>query len=145
MKEEVILRNWRQKGIFFSWAIPFSTKSILKDKDNVHKHTISCDTIQTVMEDTELYDITNLKAVIIYIGGNDSAGKGNLGQFENDYGQFISTIKSRKPGIQLVLCKLASSGDTDITVVNHIIERLSVCHLVDQYRAFFDRQGKFLM
>ena len=117
-------------------------------KDNIHKHAVSGATLPTLIKDIDLYDLFNFETIIGYVGGNDSAKKVELGLFEQQYEQLITTVKSRNPSIRLVLCKLAPRGDTDVTFVNRIIERLSVCYncdLVDQYRAFFDGPGKIIM
>ena len=117
-------------------------------KDNIHKYAVSGATLPTLIKDIDLYDLLNFETIIVYVGGNDSARKVDLGLFEQQYEQLITSVKSRNPSIRLVLCKLAPRGDTDVTFVKRIIERLSVCYncdLVDQYRAFFDGQGKLIM
>ncbi|MEW8545039.1 MAG: SGNH/GDSL hydrolase family protein [Candidatus Thiodiazotropha sp.] len=122
-----------------------STKGL---KDNIHKHAIPGATLPTLIKDIDLYDLMNFESIIVYIGGNDSAGNVDLGLFEHKYEQLITTVKSRNPSIRLVLCNLAPRGDTDVTFVNKIIERLSFrynCDLVDEYRAFFDGKGKLIM
>lgn len=116
--------------------------------DTVHKHSVSGATLQTLIRDIELYDIMNFETVIIYIGGNDLSGNSGADLIEESYEQLIAMIQSRNSQARIVLCKLAPRGDADVTVVNRIIERLSVrlsVDFVDNYQAFFDRQGKLIM
>ena len=117
-------------------------------KNNVHKHSVSGATLPTIINDKELFDLKIFDTIVVYIGGNDSARNVDLGLIEEKYEQLISILKSANPNIRLVLCKIAPRGDTDVTFVNAIIERLSVrhsCEIVDQYRAFFDRHGELIL
>lgn len=56
-----------------------NTKGLI---DTVHKHSVSGATVQTLIRDIELYDVTNFKTFFIYIGGNDLSGNSDAGLIE---------------------------------------------------------------
>ena len=116
-------------------------------KNNVHKNSVSGATLPTIINYIELFDLKIFDTIVVYIG--ESARLVDLGLIVEKYEQLISILKkSANPNIRLVLCKIAPRGDTDVTFVKAIIERLLVrhsCEIVDQYRAFFDRHGELIL
>lgn len=115
---------------------------------NVHKHSVSGATVETLMKDIQLYDIEQFDSIVLYIGGNDLSRSTEHDLIEEQYDQLIAIIKSRNPNCKLILSNLAPRGDVDVNIINEMIERLALhhnCDIVDNYRAFFDKHGKLLL
>ena len=64
-------------------------------KNNVHKHSVSGATIQTLITDIDMYDLTQFDTIALYIGGNDLSRKRDPELIEEEYDQLIALIKSR--------------------------------------------------
>ena len=117
-------------------------------KNNLHKHSVSGATINTLIRDIEMYDLTQFHTVILYIGGNDLSRTTDFELIEEKYDQLIALIKAGNEECKIILSKIAPRGDVDVNPINMIVERLSVHHkteIVDCYRAFHDQNGKLLM
>ena len=111
-------------------------------------NSVSGATLPILLKDIELYDLSNFGTFIIYVGGNDLTYTSDYGRIEEYYEQLITTIRSKNTGAYILLNKLAPRGDVDVTIINHMIERISLrfnVDYVDNYRAFFDRQGSQIM
>ena len=116
--------------------------------DNVHKHSVPGATLPILLKDIDLYDVSNFGSFIIYVGGNDLSETSDYDRIEEFYEQLITSIKFKNSDAHIILSKLAPRGDVDVTIVNRMIERLSLRYnldFVDNYRAFFDRQGSLIM
>lgn len=117
-------------------------------KNNVHKHSVSGATINTLIKDIGMYDLTQFHTVILYVGGNDISKTRDIELIEEKYDQLIALIKAGNEHCKVILNKVAPRGDVDVNPLNMIIERLSSHHnteCVDSYSAFHDQNGKLLM
>ena len=117
-------------------------------KNNVHKHSVSGATVNTLIRDIEMYDLTQFDTVIVYIGGNDLSRTRDIELIEEKYDQLIALIKTRNNQCKVILSKIAPREDVDVNLINLIVERLVNHHkieYVDAYNAFHDRNGKLLL
>ena len=113
-------------------------------RPNVHKHAIPGATIQTLMAELRLYNMKNFECVFVYVGGNDIANETDLELIEETYDQLIVQLKASNPTIRVLVSKVAPRGDTDVSPLNAIIERIASHHdidAVDIFRAFHDQNG----
>lgn len=112
-------------------------------KDKVYKHGISGATIDTLLQEIEVYDLQNFSHIILYIGGNNASNKTDCEYFEEKYDQLIYFIKERNKDCKIVLVNSCPRGDTDVSQINEAISGLADQHeimLVDAYKAFFNKK-----
>jgi len=117
-------------------------------KYNVHKHAIAGATIKTLMNEVQLFDLSRFDTIIVYVGGNDIANHQDVELIEEQYDQFVATLRASNPNIRVVLSKVAPRGDVDVSPLNCVIERLCTHHkleAVDIFRAFHDKNGMICM
>ena len=113
-------------------------------KDTVHKHAVPGATIKTLTTDMKLFNMKMFDKVIVYVGGNDIANNMDIELIEENYDQLITQMKSSNPDVKVYLSKIAPRGDTDVSPVNAIVDRLSFDHsidVVDMFSAFHDKNG----
>ena len=80
--------------------------------------------------------------VIVYVGGNDIANNMDIELIEENYDQLVNQMKSSNPDVKIYLSKIAPRGDTDVSPVNAIVDRLSFDHsvdIIDIFGAFHDK------
>lgn len=102
---------------------PINTKGLVR---GTHKHARGGATINDIANDIGLYDLTAFETIIISVGGNDSARKTNSEQFVESYDKLISLIKTSNPQSTVYVCKVAPRGDTDVSIINDCIEKLTL-------------------
>ena len=113
--------------------------------ERVYVQGISGAKIQSLVNEIEVYDLSQFSHTVIYVGGND-ANKTDSKQFEDLYSQLLTHIK-QKSECKVVLVNSCPRGDVDTTAVNSIIRRLSSQYetdLVDAYKAFHDKSFKLI-
>lgn len=111
---------------------------------NIHKHAIPGATVKTLMTDLRLFNMKNFESVFLYIGGNDAANGTDIELIEEMYDQLIVQLQSSNPNLKIYISKVAPRGDTDVSSLNTLIERLSAHHeieIVDIFAAFHDKNG----
>ena len=114
---------------------------------NVHKHSVSGATLENLMTDIDLYDISQLDSIILYIGRNDINGSKEHSTIAEQYDKLVAIIRSRNPNCKVLLSKIAPRGYVNVKMINDIIERVAIhhkCDIVDNYRAFFDKHGQLI-
>ena len=114
--------------------------------DNVYKHGISGATIQTILNEVKMYDLTQFSHIVIYVGGNNASNKTDTKQFEELYKQVLAHIR-QKSDCKIILVNSCPRNDADTTAVNSVIRRLSQeygTELVDAYKAFHDKNYKLI-
>ena len=114
-------------------------------KEKVYKHGISGATIDTLIEEIEMYDLQNFSHIILNVGGNNASNKTDCEYFEEKYDQLICFIKEKKKDCKIVLVNSCPRGDADVSQINEIISELADQHeimLVDAYKAFFNKKGQ---
>ena len=112
-------------------------------KDKVYKHGISGATVDTLLQEIEVYDIQNFSHIILYVGGNNASNGTESEYFEEKYDQLICYIKERNKDCKILSVNSCPRGDTDVTPINDIISELSEQHdimLVDAYKAFYSKK-----
>ena len=117
-------------------------------KYNVHKHVIAGATISTLMNEVQLFDLSRIDTIIVYVGGNDIANHQYAELIEEHYDQFVATLRASNPNLKVILSKVAPRGDVDVSPLNCVIERLCAHHKlesVDIFRAFHDKNGMVCM
>lgn len=62
-----------------------------------------------------MFDLEQLSAVIIYVGGNDAADGSDPELFEENYNQLIQYIKGVNDLCKIFLCNICPRGDTNTT------------------------------
>ena len=113
-------------------------------RPNIHKHAIPGATIKSLMTDLQLFNMNNFESVFVYIGGNDAANGTDIELIEEMYDQLIVQLQSSNPNLRIYISKVAPRGDTDVSSLNTLIERLSAHHgleIVDIFTAFHDKNG----
>ena len=112
-------------------------------KDKVYKHGISGATVDTLLEEIEVYDLQNFSHIILYIGGNNASNGTESEYFEEKYDQLICYIKERNEDCKILSVNSCPRGDTDVSPINDIISELAEQHelvLVDAYKAFYNKK-----
>ena len=112
-------------------------------KDKVYKHGISGATVDTLLQEIEVYDLQNFSHIILYIGGNNASNGTDSEYFEEKYDQLICYIKERNRDCKIMLVNSCPRGDVDVTHVNEIMSELAEQHdivLIDAYKAFFNKK-----
>lgn len=113
-------------------------------KANVHKHAIPGATIKTLMSEVKLFNLNIFTSVVIYIGGNDVANGTDVELIEEQYDQLIQQLRRENPSVNIYISKIAPRGDTDVSQINNIVERLATHYkleVVDIFSAFHDKRG----
>ena len=115
-------------------------------KENIYKHGISGATIQTLLNEIEVYDLNQFSHAVIYVGGNNASNGTDIKQFESLYTQMLTHIQ-QKSECKIILVNSCPRGDADTNAVNSVIRRLSSKYgteLVDAYKAFHDKNYKLI-
>ena len=112
-------------------------------KDKVYKHGISGATVDTLIEEIEVYDLQNFSHIILYIGGNNASNGTESEYFEEKYDQLICYIKESNKDCKILSVNSCPRGDTDVSPIKDIISELAEQHeivLVDAYKAFYNKK-----
>ena len=81
------------------------------------------------MTDIDLYDISQLDSIILYIGGNDINGSKEHSTIAERYDKLVAIIRSRNPNCNVLLSKIAPRGDVNVKMINDIIERVYIINV----------------
>ena len=96
-----------------------NTKCLIK---GVHKDSKGGATIQELIDEIKVYDMKAFSAVILHIGGNDTANGTGTRAFEDKYDELISLINNS--ACRVILCTVVPRGDVDVRQLNDCIQRL---------------------
>lgn len=113
-------------------------------RKNVYKQGISGATIDSLLNEIEVFDLRQFSHIVIYIGGNDASNRTDIEYFEEKYEQLLSHIKQNSQ-CTVLLVNVCPRGDTDTMEVNDVISRLSEHHnmeLIDAFDAFYNKYGE---
>lgn len=116
-------------------------------KDKVYKHGISGATVDSLLQEIDVYDLRNFSHAILYVGGNNASNRTEIEYFEEKYDQLISYIKEKNKECKILLVNCCPRGDTDISPINDAICHLADEHkieIVDAHKAFFNKKGELI-
>ena len=80
-------------------------------KNHVHCQPIPGATIGKIKEKIVMYDLSQLKNIIIYCGGNDAAKSDIPNAFRKEYESLLQNIKRRNQDCKLFLCGSSPRGN----------------------------------
>lgn len=64
-------------------------------KMNTYKHGIPGATIDSILDEIEIYDFSSFSNVILYVGGNNASKKTEIEYFEEKFEQLLTSIKQK--------------------------------------------------
>ena len=111
---------------------------------NIHCHGISGATVETVLDQIQLFDLKNFSTIIISVGGNDISNGSNLEYVEEKYDQLLRQIQAGNPDCQKVICTICPRQDCNTTEMNGLLRLLSIEHgatLVEMEKHFCGLDG----
>lgn len=111
-------------------------------RNNVHCQPFPGATIDTIINKIDLFDLSKFGSIVIYVGGNDSPKIRDTESFETQYRELITLIREKNSDCKIYLCGSCPRGDTDVTIINKVINKLAEeysLRYIDTYTPFYDK------
>lgn len=116
-------------------------------KENVYKDGISGASVDCILKEVKVFDLSQFSHIIIYVGGNNASKGTDTEYFEEKYDQLLDHIKKKNNNCEVLLVNSCPRGDTDTAEVNSIIHSLAEEYhmtFVDAYLAFHNKHGEVI-
>ena len=116
-------------------------------KENVHRDGIPGASVDCILKEVKVFDLSQFSHIIIYVGGNNASKGTDTEYFEEKYDQLLDYIQNKNNKCKVLVVSSCPRGDSDTTEVNSIIHRLAEEYqmtFVDAYYAFHNKHGEVI-
>lgn len=116
-------------------------------KENVRRDGIPGASVDCILKEVKVFDLSQFSHIIIYVGGNNASKGTDSEYFEEKYDQLLDYIQKKNNKCEVLVVSSCPRGDTDTTEINSIIHRLAEEYhmtFVDAYYAFHNKHGEVI-